>query len=100
MDDQAEPRSAVRLAWGIGLLTLALVVASLVLLALDWSAIDSVFTAQVPWLLNAVITGVLGVLIATRKPRNPVGWLLLAISFGVLLAVGGIRWLATRHERD
>ena len=74
--------NAIRLAWAIGLLCLALVVASLVLLVLDWPAIDSVFTAQVPWFLNAIITGVLGVLIAARRPRNAIGWMLLAISLG------------------
>jgi len=75
-------RSALRLAWGIGALVLALVVFSLVLLALDWAVIDSPFTAQLPWFLAAVITDVLGVLIATRRPRNPIGWLLLAIAVG------------------
>jgi signal transduction histidine kinase len=75
-------RTATRLAWGIALLSAALLVASLVLLILDWRAIDSVFTAQLPWYLNTIITGVLGLLIATRRPRNPIGWLLLAISLG------------------
>ncbi|HWW10278.1 MAG TPA: hypothetical protein VNY76_08535, partial [Candidatus Acidoferrales bacterium] len=75
-------RSARGLAWGIGAFCLVLVVASLVLLALDWPAIDSPFTAQLPWFLDAVITGVLGVLIASRRPRNPIGWLLLAIAVG------------------
>ena len=73
-------RRAVRLAWGIGLCSLGLVIASLVLLALDWKAIDSPFTAQFTYFLAAPITGILGVLIATRRPRNPIGWLLLAIA--------------------
>ena len=83
-------QSARRLAWAIGAFCLLLVVAALVLLVLDWPAIDSPFTAQLPWFLNAVITSVLGVLIATRRPRNPIGWLLLAISFGnAIYLVGG-----------
>jgi signal transduction histidine kinase len=73
-------RRAVRLAWGVGLCSLGLVIASLVLLALDWKAIDSPFTAQFTYFLAAPITGILGVLIATRRPRNPIGWLLLAIA--------------------
>jgi signal transduction histidine kinase len=73
--------TATRLAWGITLLSLTLVVASVVLLALDWPAIGSTtLAAQLPGFLNAVITGVLGVLIATRRPRNPIGWLLIAIA--------------------
>jgi len=75
-------RTAVRLAWGIGAFSAAGVIASLVLLALDWRAISDPFAAQVPWFINAVITGALGVLIATRRPRNPIAWLLLAISVG------------------
>ena len=75
-------RRAVRLAWGIGLCSLGLVVASLVLLALDWKAIDSPLTASLPVFLGALITGILGVLIAARRPRNPIGWLLLAIAAG------------------
>jgi signal transduction histidine kinase len=75
-------QSARRLAWSIGTFCFVLVIASVVLLVLDWPAIDSPFTAQLPWFLDAVITGVLGVLIATRRPHNPIGWLLLAIAVG------------------
>jgi signal transduction histidine kinase len=75
-------RRAVRLAWGIGLFSLGLLVGSLVLLALDWKAIDSLGTSQAFYFLQAPIVGVLGVLIAARRPRNPIGWLLLAIAAG------------------
>lgn len=73
-------RRAVPLAWGIGLGSLVLLLASLVLLALDWKAIDSLGTAQAGYFLQVPIVGILGVLIAARRPRNPIGWLLLAIS--------------------
>ena len=71
---------------------LVLLVASLVFLAVDWKAIDSVITAGVPFYLATPITGVLGVLIATRRPRNPIGWLLLAIALAdaIYLAAGFI----------
>ena len=59
---------------------LGLVVASLVLLPLDWTAIDSVRTARLGYFLGAPITAILGVLIAIRRPRNSIGWLLLAIA--------------------
>ena len=72
----------VRLAWGIGLFCLGLAVVSLVLLALDWRAIGDPLSAQIPWFLDAVITAILGGLIASRRPWNPIGWLLLAISAG------------------
>jgi len=73
-------RRAAWLAWGIALGALMLVLASVVLLVLDWKAIDSLGTAQVTYFLAAPITGILGVLIASRRPSNPIGWLLLAIA--------------------
>ena len=73
-------RRAVRLAWGSGLSCLVLLVLGLILLALDSSAIDSLVTAQFQYFLQAPIVGVLGVLTASRRPRNPIGWLLLAIA--------------------
>jgi signal transduction histidine kinase len=73
-------RRAVRLAWGIGLGALGLLVGSLVLLVLDWKAIESAGTAQLPYFIQAPVVGILGVLIATRLPKNPIGWLLLAIA--------------------
>jgi signal transduction histidine kinase len=72
----------VRLAWGIGLCSLGLLVTSSVLLALDSQAIDSPGTAQFQYFLQAPIVGILGVLIATRRPKNPIGWFLLAIAAG------------------
>jgi signal transduction histidine kinase len=82
------PLRARRLAWGIWLFSVVLLAASLALLVLDWQAIDSPLTAQALFFLQSAITGVLGVLIASRRPRNPIGWSLLAISVsnGIYLA--------------
>ncbi len=92
-------RTATRLAWGIGFVCLISLLVSLVLLVLDARAIDSVFTAQLAWFLNCAITGVLGVLIATRRPHNAIGWLLLAIAFGnaVYLPAGFITMYGQLH---
>ena len=80
-------RRAVRLAWGTGLCSLGLVIASLVLLVLDWKAIDTPDTAQLSNFLSAPIVGILGVLVAVRRPRNPIGWLLLAIALAVAITL-------------
>jgi signal transduction histidine kinase len=64
----------------VGAVSLALLIASVLLLVLDWKALDSLGTAQVPLFIGAPITGILGVLIAARRPQNPIGWLLLAIA--------------------
>jgi signal transduction histidine kinase len=73
-------RRAVPLAWGIGLCSLGLLVASLLLLLLDLKAVNSLATAQLQYFLQAPLVGILGTLIATRRPRNPIGWLLLTIA--------------------
>jgi signal transduction histidine kinase len=57
------------------------VAANLVLLALDWKAIDSqTVQGAVPYLVQAPIVAILGLLIAVRRPRNSIGWLLLAVA--------------------
>jgi signal transduction histidine kinase len=90
-------RSLARLAQGIALCALALVATSLVLLILDAKAIDSIGTIELPSFVSAVIATVLGALIASRRPRNPIGWLLLAIAasqavslIGTFLAMRGL----------
>ena len=70
----------VRLAWGVGLCSFGLMAANLVLLALDWKAIDSqTVQGAVPYLVQAPIVAILGLLIAVRRPGNSMGWLLLAV---------------------
>ncbi|MEO8899257.1 MAG: sensor histidine kinase [Candidatus Dormibacter sp.] len=90
-------RRAVRLAWGIGLFSLVLFVSGAVLLALDWKVVD--LRAASPIFIGAPIAGVFGVLIAVRQPRNPVGWLLLAValanSIGLAANLIAIRGLLT-----
>jgi signal transduction histidine kinase len=80
MTARSEQR-AVRLAWGIGLFSVGLLIASLVLLALDWKAVGPPPSVS-PLYFQAPTAGILGVLIAARRPKNPLGWLLLAIAAG------------------
>jgi hypothetical protein len=42
--------------------------------------------STIPDLLNALVTGLIGALIANRRSRNPIGWILLMI--GLALAAG------------
>jgi hypothetical protein len=96
MTARSAPR-VVRLAWGVGLCSLGLVAANLVLLALDWKAIDSQTVQAVPYLVQAPIVAILGLLIAIRRPTNSIGWLLLAVAaaeaicaFAVFVALRGL----------
>jgi hypothetical protein len=84
-------RAAARLAWSLAGLCLALFAASVVL----WLLVRS---AQVPesWDANITVASMLGqasflayplvgALIASRRPRNPIGWLLLTVGMVWLL---------------
>jgi hypothetical protein len=69
-------RTAARLAWSLWALSVALTALSLVLMALSLSHPNTpVFDW---WLGNAlvVIDVTVGAIVATRRPENPVGWLL------------------------
>jgi hypothetical protein len=65
-------RTAARLAWGIAILSYAIVAACLVLLWLDRATIRSVGAGPIGNLVPAATLGVLGALIASRRPSNPV----------------------------
>jgi signal transduction histidine kinase len=74
-------RWAPRLVWTIGLVSTCLLVASAIMLALDWKAIDSsAFALVLPYFLGAPIAGVLGAMIVLRRPGNRIGWLLLSMA--------------------
>ena len=80
-------RGLVRLAWALCALTLLVLAASLVLILLGLS------TSQrpAPWgdqtisLVGAVGAPLLGGLIASRRSRNPYGWLWLGFGLGLAL---------------
>jgi hypothetical protein len=72
-------RTAARLAWSICALSLALTALSLLLLALNLSYPNTYIYDY--WLENtiqAVSFSIIGAIIASRLPANPVGWLFCA----------------------
>jgi hypothetical protein len=84
-------RRAARLAWGIAILSYAIVAACLVLLWLDRATIGSVGAGPVGSLVPAATLGALGALIASRRPANPIGWLMLAVA--ILVGTSGLAGL-------
>ena len=77
-------RTTVRLARAWWLLTMGLLVLTVVL------GIFSSGEEPADWFSNAVLIGMtgfatVGALVASRHPRNPIGWLFSAIAFGVVL---------------
>lgn len=87
------PRTASRLAWSLCLLCVALLTAGMVLLFLNgsysvggagtWGTKNLVFVVLVVILAFALV----GALISSRLPANPIGWVCLAIGLTLSLAV-------------
>jgi hypothetical protein len=85
--------------WATGALlatTLAMIAATFTLRILpgsdvvsDRSDITGIFVpANIPLLLGALLASpTVGAILATRRPRNPIGWLLLVIAIGLTLSV-------------
>ena len=69
--------TSVWLAWALCVLSLALTALSLLLLVLNLSHPNTHLYA--PWLdntLTALLYPTVGAIVASRRPQNPVGWLL------------------------
>ena len=80
------PRTASQLAWGLCSLSLALTALSCLLLILNLSYPNTLLYD--PWLdntLTAVFYPTVGALVASRRPENPVGWLLCL--YGVAISI-------------
>jgi signal transduction histidine kinase len=89
------PYTARRVAWSVGVCSIALLLAALILYLIDRSQIA--LTESVG--LWGVFTGIdialnipvplLGILIASRRPRNPIGWIYLGASFALGVVIFG-----------
>ncbi|MGZ6543989.1 MAG: histidine kinase [Actinomycetota bacterium] len=85
-------QSASRLAWSIGIISIALMLGQLVVMFIDRNLTlpNTTVTASSVWnfadvlnaLVNIAATG-FGILLASRQPRNPIGWLFLAAGFAL-----------------
>ena len=75
-------RTADWLAWSMFTVSLALTALSLLLLALNRSQPDShIFDLWVQGTVIAVTCSMVGVLIASRRPDHPIGWLFCVVGF-------------------
>jgi signal transduction histidine kinase len=82
-------------AWFVGVVSIALLVAALILLLVDRSRIELPESVGVWSLLTgfeiavSIPVPVLGALIASRQPRNAIGWVYLGATFVFALAAFG-----------
>jgi MFS family permease len=82
-------RATTWLAAGLWLLWLLLVVALVVMKTAGWHGSNNTSDSGLSALLFAFLAfATMGALVAAHVPRNPLGWLFMAIALGV--AVGGI----------
>jgi len=72
-------RSSARLAWTLWALTVAELVVFAVLFAQRWHLLTSSRAITVQSALLALAYPVMGALIASKRPRNPIGWIFIAI---------------------
>ena len=85
--------TTARLAWLVCGATLAVLAAVLLLIALGWSS--PLPQGRTPWrdqavsLVGIVGAPILGGLIASRRPRNPYGWVWLVFGSGLALQLLG-----------
>src|SRR4028118_1065735 len=86
------------LAWVVCALTLLLLALVLVVILLGWST--ALPQGRTPWrdqavsLVGIVGAPILGGLIASRRPRNPYGWVWLVFGFGLALQLLGESYAA------
>jgi hypothetical protein len=76
-------RTAAWLAWSLWGLSLTLTVLALLLLALNLSHPHThTFDSWLDSTINAVFFSTVGAIVASRRPENPVGWLLCLFALG------------------
>jgi hypothetical protein len=78
-------RSAAWIAWSLCLLCVALATASQILALLNGRTLGEIF---ITFAILTVSFSVVGALITSQRPENPIGWIFLAVGFfyGLLTA--------------
>jgi signal transduction histidine kinase len=90
-----KPNTARWVAWSAGILSIALFVAALILFLIDRNSVvlpESVGAWSVQQGLELALSipvPILGIMIAARQPRNPIGWVYLGASLAFGLAAFG-----------
>jgi hypothetical protein len=86
------PRAAVWLVWAVSGVGVTLGVLALVFGTLHYSTLDAVVIGVAPQAMWAISFPVVGAVIATHRPRNPLGWIFLAVGLLQGLVVFGYEY--------
>jgi hypothetical protein len=86
------PRAVVWLVWAISGVGVILGVLALVYGALNYQALDEVLTRVAPGALWAMSFPLVGAVIATHRPGNPLGWMFLVIGISTGLVAFGSQY--------
>src|SRR5438132_8447099 len=93
-----KPKTASRVAWSIGLSSIALMSGALVLMFIDrHAALPASSSGQ--WTFSNVLNEVvnlavptIGIVLASRRPENRIGWLFLVAGFSLGLSEFGMSY--------
>jgi class 3 adenylate cyclase len=88
-------RASPNLAWGACLVTLGVVAATSVLVLLNLQTIRNLDEANLIEIVPSLSAALLGGLVASRQPRNTLGWVFLVLA--VLNALPGVTGQYTRY---
>jgi signal transduction histidine kinase len=81
-----------RLAWPLAALWLVAWLATVLLLVANRSAIETFEQADPVDVILPIGYAIIGTLLATRKPRNPIGWIFLGIAI-----IGALNGISTQY---
>jgi signal transduction histidine kinase len=96
-------RGAARLAWTLWAIAIALALSAGALLVISWSTPppEGAFGFRGFAAMFAITFGTVGALVASRQPRNPIGW--IALASGIVSGVQGLAneyaiWAMLGHD--
>ena len=72
-------RSSARLAWALCIASVALAVLGLVYASWNYDSLDALLQSTIRSAIVAISLAVVGALITTHRPRNPIGWIFCAV---------------------
>jgi signal transduction histidine kinase len=96
---RVKAKSVSRLAWSVGIVSIALLIGVLVLMFIDRHVALPDIASAAHWdfanVLSAAVNiavPAIGIVIASKRPQNPIGWLFLAAGFTLGLSGFGLSY--------